>query len=335
MLGDDEIVANVPSTYPPVAEGGWHMERSSSESSLDTDSSREPFWQLDSRGFSVTDSACFDTSSNFPDTDTLWFPSIDSSLSLQEPLLACTSQFAWTKGTSESNLLEADPYGDQGNYNMAQFYPIEPVVEEMTRTRSLALSESTLSDALPELCPANFLQCGSTHLNSMPAAHTCPKCLITFSRASEIEDHARETKHKPFACTICSALFSRQDALTRHRQIHESQKRYPCARCEKYRGPGAFRRRDHLRQHLRKKHRLHPNAEFPRHCPYDRCDFSARDGRFDGFRLRRDYLRHMRDSHGEEKHDCDVDGCDRKGKRGFARLSDLDRHRKLIHEKLE
>jgi len=40
----------------------------------------------------------------------------------------------------------------------------------------------------------------------------------------------------------------------------------------------------------------------------------------------------MRDSHGEEKHDCEVDGCGRVGRKGFARLSDLDRHMKSVHE---
>lgn len=328
-----EIEGNLSSTYPLGTEVRWHMERLSTESNLDTNGILEPFWQLDSPVSSATDITWFNSSSYFPDKDTLLLPSVDSHL--QELLLECPSQFAWVKGVSESNLLDTDLYNNQGYWSITQLEPTELGAGGMTRTPSLEPSESTLSDANLELFPANFLQCGSNHSKSMPAAHTCPICHITFSRASEIEDHARETKHKPFACTICKTLFSRQDALTRHREIHESQKRYPCAWCEKYRGPGAFRRRDHLRQHLRKKHRVHPNAEFPQYCPYDRCDFSTQNNRFDGFRLRRDYLKHMRESHGEEKHDCDVDGCDRKGRRGFARLCDLDKHRKLIHEKLE
>lgn len=43
----------------------------------------------------------------------------------------------------------------------------------------------------------------------------------------------------------------------------------------------------------------------------------------------------MRESHGEEKHDCSFNGCDRKGKKGFSRLNDLERHEKSIHEKLD
>jgi len=331
MLVDHEIIANETSPSPPGVEEWQHLEGLSWESSSpDGDSGLEPLWQLVSPASSIADSACFDASSPFPDTDTRWLSPTDSPL-----LLAWPSQFSSAKRTAESNFLATDTCDSQDNWSIVHFDFTEPGVGGMMRTFSLEPSESASSDDVPELWPADFWQCGFTHSNSVPATHTCPICFVTFSRASDIEDHAKETKHKPFACSVCNRLFSRQDALTRHREIHESQKRYPCAICEKCRGPVAFRRRDHLRQHLRKKHRVHPNAEFPRYCPYDRCNFSAREGRFDGFRLRRDYLKHMRESHGEEKHDCDVDGCDRKGRRGFARLNDLDKHRQLIHKKLE
>jgi hypothetical protein len=39
----------------------------------------------------------------------------------------------------------------------------------------------------------------------------------------------------------------------------------------------------------------------------------------------------MREAHGKETYDCMIDGCERFGKKGFARLNDLERHRKLAH----
>jgi hypothetical protein len=83
---------------------------------------------------------------------------------------------------------------------------------------------------------------------------------------------------------------------------------------------------------LRKFHRVHPNVEFPRFCPFvESCRFSAIYDPFKGFAQRKEYTKHMREAHGRETHDCKIVGCKRAGSKGFARLNDLERHMKLAH----
>lgn len=330
MLETHGIVAHSSSTFHPGAEGGCDLESSSSNTSMDVDCSPEPFWQQASPASPISESVCSEVPLWTQDT---LCSSTDWDMLERLTFSSLSSLFVPMKGTSESCFPNTVPYDVHDTWSNVQL-DLAAGVEGMTRFSSLAPSESPSLDVVPELWSADP-QCGFTPSSSTLAAHTGPQCLENFMRVSDIEAHARETKHKPFICGVCNALFSRQDALTRHGEIHKSQKRYPCEWCEKNRGSVAFRRRDHLRQHLRKKHRVHPNAEFPRHCRYDGCGSSACDGRFDGFRSRREYSRHMRESHGEEKHDCNVEGCDRVGRKGFARLSDLDRHRRLVHDKLD
>jgi uncharacterized C2H2 Zn-finger protein len=203
-----------------------------------------------------------------------------------------------------------------------------PSFEGMMRWSSVGLSEKTSSDAeWITILPYH----GFSDSQIASTSYTCSTCQESFPGLLELEKHRKAGKRKQFACKQCTASFSRQDALTRHREIHDSQKLFSCVRCD-----ATFRRRDHLRQHLQKKHRVDPNEEFPRHCSYECCSFSERfrtsDG-FDGFSSRKEYSKHMRVVHGKETHDCDIGGCSRVGSRGFARKTDLLKHRKLVHER--
>lgn len=162
----------------------------------------------------------------------------------------------------------------------------------------------------------------------------CSECQQLFKRTSDMEQHARETRHKPFFCgyVLCTARFSRRDALTRHRDLHGPTRRYPCTECDKYKGADAFKRRDHLLQHMRKAHRVSGDALLPRFCSHSSCTYSGSDGRFWGFRTRKEYTWHMRDVHGQGTFACTEAGCDRTGKKGFARRRDLEMHRRKLHQ---
>ncbi|KAF2097871.1 hypothetical protein NA57DRAFT_57049 [Rhizodiscina lignyota] len=176
--------------------------------------------------------------------------------------------------------------------------------------------------------------------HAAPKRHTCAECGGAFIKAADLESHAKQASHKPFACNEpgCSAQYTRPDALTRHRGVHSSTNSYPCVECHRYRGRGAFKRRDHLLQHLKKVHGLSADAVKPKFCSHKSCIYSGAegpDGRFWGFKSRIEHARHMREAHGEGTNDCDVSGCDRRGKKGFARKRDLEIHREKVHMKSE
>jgi hypothetical protein len=271
----------------------------------------------------------YDDILDFPFSATgLDMSSLPSNLSLQEPLV-------WDTNAA----LPPDALSYEFDCDLPSLCSsLASGIGEETRATSLAPSERTSSDTESNVWLTDSPQHGSKDVNTPAAVHKCRECEESFSRVHELERHAKDTKHKPFACGECNACFSRQDALTRHREIHDSQKVYPCPKCNKYQGSAAFRRRDHLRQHLWKKHRVHPNTEFPRHCPYECCGCSEQlrhVANFNGFGSRREYSKHMREVHGKETHDCDIEGCHRVRSKGFARISDLQRHRKLIHGRLD
>ncbi|KAG9232011.1 hypothetical protein BJ875DRAFT_497845 [Amylocarpus encephaloides] len=84
----------------------------------------------------------------------------------------------------------------------------------------------------------------------------CAICSISFPTKAALHVHTKETEHTPYSC-ICGKLFSRIDVLDRH--IHSSHSlaaSYPCPHCKKHRGSQAFRRRDHLTQHLKGYHNM-------------------------------------------------------------------------------
>lgn len=177
---------------------------------------------------------------------------------------------------------------------------------------------------------------GSSEISSS-FSRRCSECQQLFARSSDMEQHAKETRHKPFFCSykICTARFSRQDALTRHRDVHGSTLQFPCTKCDKYKDGDAFKRRDYLLQHMKKAHGMSREALHPKFCCHASCSYSGSDGRFWGFRNRREHSWHMRDVHGEGTLDCKEIGCDRVGKKGFARKRDLEIHVQKIHRRLQ
>lgn len=153
--------------------------------------------------------------------------------------------------------------------------------------------------------------------------YDCPQCRESFEKVFELEEHAKRSNHKPFLCHQCDQTFSRRDAWTRHKQLHQSRGRHPCPRCDKYSGKNAFKRRDHLKKHLMT---VHQDTDHPSLCSVDTCPFSTPHGSFKQFDRRKDYTKHMRENHGRETYDCNMGDCRRVGSRGFARKHDLVKH---------
>jgi hypothetical protein len=168
------------------------------------------------------------------------------------------------------------------------------------------------------------------------AANVRKRCAICHSAFECLEAHAMATGHKAFACfyTSCSSTYKRRTLLLRHELIHKDSKRYPCTICEKYRGSKAFIRKDHLQQHIYNAHKDKVDT-FPKCCQHVDCRLLAGTSEKQQlFASRKEYRNHLRDVHDETAFPCQWHGCDRKGKRGFARERDLQLHMRIHDQEI-
>ncbi|KAI1366344.1 hypothetical protein F5Y08DRAFT_301400 [Xylaria arbuscula] len=187
------------------------------------------------------------------------------------------------------------------------------------------------------------------HLVWNDSAISCAECGDIAEDESKLISHAKNQKHSPYACS-CGVKFARTDALNRHiKSFLKESAKYQCTFCKRHRGKNAFRRRDHLVQHLRGYHKMDPeeiNDVSPPTsrvqsrqilcCPHPNCaayrddDFMALPWKeqFEGrpFQQQSDYNKHMREVHEESSFSCSVDGCDRVGAKGYMREKDLMKH---------
>lgn len=111
----------------------------------------------------------------------------------------------------------------------------------------------------------------------------------------------------------------------------KSQPRYPCPRCHKYDGLRAFHRKDHLEQHLRTFHSIPKEELIPSFCPHSDCPESAANSTSRAFKAIVEYRRHLLAMHGASMFECKIPGCNRVGRCGFARETNLKKHMDKHH----
>lgn len=81
----------------------------------------------------------------------------------------------------------------------------------------------------------------------------CSECGELFGKSYMLDAHTKNTKHRAWACCDCRKTYVRISTLSRHRRtVHVDKETYCCGLCG---DDKAFRRMDHLRQHLREVHR--------------------------------------------------------------------------------
>ena len=84
----------------------------------------------------------------------------------------------------------------------------------------------------------------------------CVECGESFPSEADLLRHTKLVQHQPYGCE-CSALFSHLDVLHLHLKYFTcDDPKYPCKFCKRYQGSDGFKRRDHLRQHIRNYHHL-------------------------------------------------------------------------------
>lgn len=185
----------------------------------------------------------------------------------------------------------------------------------------------------------------------------CDECSTHFSTKASLYHHSQTSNHSPHFC-FCGKGYSRIDVLDRHIQsLNYVSTTFPCPHCKKHRGIKAFRRRDHLTQHLKGYHHMDITSDsedddlsqkskktirrkkekFLR-CPHKDCS-SSKLVVFDNsvenpeapFHTQSQLTQHLREIHDECLFPCREDRCPRVGGRGFFRKRDLLKHMKEYH----
>ncbi|KAK8140086.1 hypothetical protein PG984_000152 [Apiospora sp. TS-2023a] len=225
----------------------------------------------------------------------------------------------------------------------------------MAPTRSEIVLDSQIEDHVTvEGEPAQTLQ-----LSSSSTSHCgLHGCQMTFNWYAELREHQQfHAKHhwvanqNPFVCE-CGQACARLDTLQRHIQKFQVDTAgFRCQECETLR---SFKRKDHLVQHLRHRHK-YSDAELQAHfpiyraaskhtkpvCPFPACpdhrgedfwaqNWSVREHNMP-FAKKSDYTKHMRDVHDWSPHPCTIPSCDKRGKHGYFRLKALQQHQEEQH----
>ena len=183
-----------------------------------------------------------------------------------------------------------------------------------------------------------------------PQSIICADCNSSFGSANKLYRHAEEADHIALRCEVesCKATFSRLDTKRRHMvSQHSIGVLHPCSHCQKYQGENAFKRKDHLKQHMQNAHPalgLEMAKGRKSACPHLDCeayrsDAFYRDGRTATwysendapFTRARDYQDHMKLVHNQTPFGCNATDCDRKDANGFFRLLALEDHQRTKH----
>jgi len=150
---------------------------------------------------------------------------------------------------------------------------------------------------------------------------------------------ARNLKAKSPPIAPPMAIKSHSGQITPHIRRKTSanlEPRHSCPHCDKYDGEKAFKRRDHLVQHLRTLHSMGHEDLVPGFCPDPNCNLSeGLMGEMRAFKTFRDYADHLRREHKWSLFECNFPGCNRKGEKGYSGMANLINHKKKKHKIME
>lgn len=86
---------------------------------------------------------------------------------------------------------------------------------------------------------------------------SCSECTRTFDNLSALNKHTQSTSHKAWRCVEagCGKTYARRDTFLRHRVAHRDDAlNHVCLVCLQINKRKVFRRKDHLRDHMRNCH---------------------------------------------------------------------------------
>lgn len=83
----------------------------------------------------------------------------------------------------------------------------------------------------------------------------CSECRKDFANMRALDKHTQKTSHKAWRCSEpeCGKSYARRDTFLRHRAAHKENS-HPCFACFREGREKVFKRKDHLREHVRSCH---------------------------------------------------------------------------------
>ena len=124
---------------------------------------------------------------------------------------------------------------------------------------------------LPQLVPSPLL--------SYESSGSQPRNTIFLPSQSSEQGSPSSTSTELSPASITPSTPGLVDSLHRsaakpHKKSTSEEPRYPCQHCDRYCGKRAFKRKDHLNQHLRRVHSLSQEDLVPGFCPHKNCSFA-------------------------------------------------------------
>ncbi|KAF7952022.1 uncharacterized protein EAE97_001519 [Botrytis byssoidea] len=181
---------------------------------------------------------------------------------------------------------------------------------------------------------------GKDHLEIFhgPIKLACHQCGELSGCVTQLDDHAGGSGHSAYICRYpdCESTAGRISDLIRHQACHKNDVPcHPCPHCSTYRGNDGFKRKDHLRQHIRNYHKIETNYTgniygSPFLCKHANCqDYGMPKSQ--NLRSLDDLTQHMLVEHNSSAFICDKMSCDRVGLNGFDTKKLLQDHIKKDH----
>ena len=83
----------------------------------------------------------------------------------------------------------------------------------------------------------------------------CSECRLEFENLQGLDRHTRSSLHKGWRCQEvgCGKTYARRDTFLRHR-IKHTDSVHPCNVCSRSKKHKVFKRKDHLKEHMRNCH---------------------------------------------------------------------------------
>ncbi|KAE9379950.1 hypothetical protein N431DRAFT_122026 [Stipitochalara longipes BDJ] len=167
--------------------------------------------------------------------------------------------------------------------------------------------------------------------------YRCAQCGIGCGSLKDLDKHGDQTMHAAYICRYpdCGTECTRIAELIRHQLAHRSTvPRYACLHCRKYRGANGFKRKDHLRQHIRNYHHIDDSPrgsnadESAGHaCTFDGCDKTG----LNAFETEKLLKVHLKKEH-PSPYQCSYPGCHRIGTNGWMLERAMVKHMKKDHD---